>query len=207
MKAETGDASGAPAMGDVLSGENPCVNPETELVREYLDTKSERAFTALVGPHLGWLRRLLYAIFNGQRHDMEDAEQEILLGFLSDIGRFRFQSGFKTFFYRYARNKAIDHLRRLVRRSKRENGPLPEMDHPTGISPEDAYLRQETLKSMAECLLLLDREDRTMLLMKEREGFSLEEIAAVNGMKIGTIKSRLHRAREKLFHLMEGGKV
>jgi RNA polymerase sigma-70 factor (ECF subfamily) len=136
---------------------------------------------------------------------MEDARQEILLGICSDLGRFRFQSGFKTFFYRYARNKAVDLLRRTVRRHKRETGcPVVEADS-SGNSPEEDYVKRETATRLADKLLELSPRDRELLLLKEVEGFSVEEINRLTGLKTGTVKSSLHRAREKLFRLMEGG--
>jgi len=179
---------------------------EENLIREFVVRREPRLFETIIRSHLPWLRRLLFAIFNGSREDMEDAEQEILIGICHDIAHFRFQSSFKTFFYRYARNKAIDLLRKAVRRRRHETrlervGPV---GHPgESPSPEETYLRREHHEDLARRLLELDREERTILLMKDVEGFSIDEIAAATGQKPGTIKSKLHRTRLKLFEKLK----
>jgi RNA polymerase sigma-70 factor (ECF subfamily) len=180
---------------------------EETLIRAFLKHRKPRLFEELMSAHLPWLRRLLFAIFNGVPEDLEDAEQEILIGIFQDLERFRFQSGFKTFFYRYARNKAIDLLRKTVRRRRRES----ELEQ-SGIagearSPEDEYLRQERREDLDQLLLELAQDEREILLMKDVEEFSIDEIAAVTGQKAGTIKSKLHRTREKLFNKMEGRRL
>ena len=137
---------------------------------------------------------------------MDDARQEILLGLCVDLRRFRFQARFKTFFYRYARNKAIDYLRRNARIRHREMETavtLPEK----ADSPEEALLKREAIKELQEGLRTLSPEDRSLVLMKETEGFSIEDLCRITGMKSGTVKSRLHRAREKLYRTLKGGDV
>ncbi len=178
---------------------------EERLIREFVSGGDPALFERIMQAHLPWLRRLLFAVFHGVREDMEDAEQEILIGIHNDIGRFRFESSFKTFFYRYARNKAVDLLRKTVRRKRRE-AALMRVDQAGGDgggSPEEEFLRRERRANLANRLLELAAEEREILLMKDVEGFSIEEIAAVTGRKEGTIKSILHRTREKLFRMLE----
>src|SRR4030042_6997729 len=178
---------------------------EADLIRLFITTRDPRAFEQLLKPHTGWLHRLLQTVFNGNHHDMEDARQEILMGICTDIGRFRFLSGFKTFFFRYARNKAIDILRKKVRRRKKETDQFTREQKMTAFSPEDEYVKHEAIRELTDKLLLLAPEDREMLLLKDVEDFTIDEIAKITGLKPGTVKSRLHRAREKIYRLMEGG--
>jgi RNA polymerase sigma-70 factor (ECF subfamily) len=178
---------------------------DERLIRDFIAGRDPVLFEELVRAHLPWLRRLLFAVFRGVREDMEDAEQEILIGIYSDVRRYRFESGFKTFFYRYARNKAIDLLRKSVRRNRKEAGPVPEETAGRERSPEEEYLRRERKEDVANRLLDLTGEEREILLMKDVEGFSIEEISAATGRKPGTVKSLLHRTREKFFRLLERG--
>jgi RNA polymerase sigma-70 factor (ECF subfamily) len=178
---------------------------ENVLIRAFLASRDPRLFERIITPHMAWLDRLLRVVFNGNHHDMEDARQEILIGICQDLRRFRFQSAFKTFFYRYAHHKAVDMLRRVIRHGRREENTAPE-EVPVS-SPEDAYVRSEERRRLEACLRLLPPVDRGLLLMKEVEDFKIDEICELTGMKSGTVKSRLSRAREKLFHLMKGGPI
>ncbi|MBN2353232.1 MAG: RNA polymerase sigma factor [Spirochaetales bacterium] len=201
---------------DELTEEQPCAGiaeraksagehaiGEKQLIRELIAFRDPVLFERLLPAHLPWLRRLLYSVFNGAREDMEDAEQEILTGIYSDVGRYRFQSSFKTFFYRYARNKAIDLLRKTVRLRRREAALKGEI--PLAVaSPEEEFLKRDRREELSNRLLELAADERDILLMKDVEGFSIDEISAVTGRKAGTVKSILHRTREKLFALIEG---
>ena len=86
------------------------------------------------------MRRLLFGLFRGHREDMEDAEQEILLALYRSLSGFRFESGFKTYLYRFTRNKAID----IIRKKKRDRTVLqrwkvhqmpPEPQHGSNTLP------------------------------------------------------------------------
>jgi len=175
---------------------------EERLIRDFVSARDPALFEELMRAHLPWLRRLLFSVFHGAREDMEDAEQEILIGMYADVGLFRFESTFKTFFYRYARNKAIDLLRKSVRR-KRKEAALMRDNASVGGSPEEEYVKREQREDVASRLLSLTAEEREILLMKDVEGFSIEEIVSLTGRKEGTIKSILHRTREKLFNMLE----
>ncbi|HEQ71428.1 MAG TPA: RNA polymerase sigma factor [Spirochaetia bacterium] len=175
------------------------------LIREYLATGEAGVFAELVAGHLAWLKRMLAALLGGHRQDMEDALQEILLGISLDLKKFRFHSSFKTFFYRYARNKAIDFLRAEKRRRRHlDERPNPE-DVPGSAQPEDLYLAREKSGHILEALGKLPPRDRLLLLMKDVEELSIAEIHGITGLKAGTIKSRLHRVREKLFLMLSQG--
>ncbi len=197
-RAYAGTAGGAFPVGERDS-------VETKLIRHFVSTRDPALFEELMRAHLPLLRRLLFSVFNGAREDMEDAEQEILAGIYTDVGRYRFRSSFKTFFYRYARNKAIDLLRKATRLRRRETALL--QNAPRAVSsPEDEFLKRERRENVSKRLLELSREERDILLMKDVEGFSIAEISSVTGRKEGTIKSILHRTREKLFAMVEGGR-
>lgn len=154
--------------------------------------------------HLPLIRRLLYTLFNGQREEMEDAEQEILMCLFQGLKDFRFRSSFRTYFYRMARNRAIDCLRRAKSRERmrtRLNLGLWNRD-PSG--PEEQALRREAAGTLLDIFRSLPSGDRQLILMKDVDGFSLEEMADILDVPTGTVKSRLHRARAKLAEYARG---
>lgn len=176
------------------------------LVRRFVESEDRAAFELLVQRYSPPLRRLLYTLLGGSsREDMEDAEQEIFTELFLHLASFRFQSSFKTYFYRLARNRAIDILRRRRSRSTRlallrgRLGTQPELSP----GPEEALLAREAGARAVSALLELNREERMLIVMKDSEDMAIRDIAAVLGVPEGTVKSRLHRAREKLVRRLQ----
>jgi len=132
---------------------------------------------------------------------MADAEQEILAGLWTRIDRFRSASSFRTWLYRFCRNRAIDLLRREGRHRRR--GEAAARAAVTAVpadpaDPGDGLEREERRARVREALATLSADDRMLVVMKDVEDLGIAEIAATTGLPEGTVKSRLHRAREKL---------
>ena len=133
---------------------------------------------------------------------MEDAEQEILLALYQSIRSFRFKSSFSTFFYRFCRNKAIDLLRQKAKERRISEQAYISIFQNTQADPEDEFIKkQESAKLQAAFNLLKDRE-RLLVMMKYVEELSIAEISDITGLRSGTIKSGLHRSREKLARIL-----
>ena len=183
--------------------------PATEdqvLIRRFLQSGDPRTFQELVERHLPSIRRLLYTLFNGQREEMEDAQQEIILSLFQGLKDFRFRSSFRTWFYRLARNRGIDCLRRNRRRERtlaRIKRDLPKPEH---LGPEQQALRREEIQTLLSVFQTLASRDRQLILMKDVDGFSIKEIGQILEAPAGTVKSRLHRAREKLLRAARRGR-
>lgn len=183
-----------------------CLGDE-ELIRRFVAGSDRAAFEALVRRHALSIRRLLYGLFRGNREDMEDAEQEVILALFRSLARFRFQSSFPTFLYRLVRNRAID----LIRRRERERRSLERLrrGHPPGDAPHPEEVAvAEVARGEAMALLgTLRVEERDVVLLREVEGLSLEEIAGALRLPKGTVKSRLHRARARIEQMIAAGGV
>ncbi len=151
------------------------------------------------------MRRLLYGLFRGNREDMEDAEQEILLALFRSLPSFRFQSSFRTYLYRFVRNRAIDILRKKERERRALERWKTEKNPARAPNPEELVLREEARGQALRLLFTLKEEERTMVLMREVEVLSLKEIGRVLGLRVGTVKSRLHRIRGKIERTLQGG--
>lgn len=139
----------------------------------------------------------------GNPDDAYEIAQEAFLSVWKGLKFFRGESSFSTWLYRLASNAAIDFLRR----EKRQSGPgdVSLDDEETYIEPADPRPtpqqqaeRSEVRQVLAEGLNKLSPEHRQVLLLRELQGLSYEEIADTLDLDLGTVKSRIARAREKL---------
>lgn len=179
---------------------------DEDLVRRFQATGTEGTFQDIVQRILPRVRRLIFTLLPRSAEDREDAEQEVLVALYRDLHRFRHRSSFGTFLFRYVRNKTID----LIRREKRERRRLDAaLDRTATLgparpfeSPEEKFLKQESLRELLKAMLSLSTRDRTILFLKESENLPIREIADIMSLPVGTVKSRLHRAREKVVMLL-----
>jgi RNA polymerase sigma-70 factor (ECF subfamily) len=176
------------------------------LIRRYLESGDRRAFQELVERHLPSIRRLLYTLLGGQREEMEDAEQEIILSLFQWLKDFQFRSSFRTYLYRLARNRGIDCLRRKRSRERALARVKLDFWNAEPADPQEQLLRGEQIQSLLDGFRSLPSRHRQLILMKDVEGLSIEAIGEILGVPIGTVKSRLHRARAKLLDIVRGGR-
>lgn len=137
----------------------------------------------------------------------QDVVQEAFLKVFRSIAKFQFRSSFKSWLYRVAVNEAITILRR--RKIKEELDPTPGATLGQGAlppsrdwQPEEAALDSEERRLLHFAIDQLDAVHRSVVVLKYFHEFSDTEIATVLGCPPGTVKSRLHRARELLRHQM-----
>jgi len=141
----------------------------------------------------------------GDQDEALDLSQEVFLRVFRTIGRFRGQSALRTWIYRIVINQARNRQRWWKRRHRSQqvsldehveaHGDLPSPD--TG-SPDRVLGRKELATRIWDALDRLPFDQRTAIILREIEGLSYEEIAFSLGVAIGTVKSRLTRAREAL---------
>ena len=164
------------------------------------------AFTALVSRYEGRIYNLAYRLV-GSADDAADVSQEVFLAAFESIGRFRGESAFYTWLYRIAVNKALAHRR--VRDSRPEVSPAGRESSPLDLAvdpadpPEDIMDRRERDAAVQAAIQGLPPDYRAVVVLKDIEGFEYEEIAEIAGIAIGTVKSRLHRARLLLRHALK----
>ena len=159
-------------------------------------------FGGLIAPHLPSLRRLLYVLLDGNREDMEDVEQEVLLDLHRGLRSFRLECSLRTWLLRLGRNKAVDAIRR---RAAGDRALRRSWTFEPAADPQEILLQREEAAALRRAFDRLKAGERELLLLKDVEGLPVEEVARVTGLPAGTVKSRLHRARRRLFRLLEGG--
>jgi RNA polymerase sigma-70 factor, ECF subfamily len=160
-----------------------------------------RAFEALARAH----ERALYshvARIIGPGVDAEDVVQDAFISAWRSLPGFSGDS-FKAWLFRIARNRAIDLVRARRRRGELpleppdDDGESPGWAEPASGGPDLAELAsgREALEAVELALTAVPVEQRDALLLRDVQGFSYEEIALITGAEIGTVKSRIHRAR------------
>ncbi len=172
---------------------------EQELVRMAAQGDQE-AFASLVRQYENKVYHLALRMC-GNREDALDVAQEAFLSAWKGLPSFRGEAGFSTWLYRLASNAAVDHLRRA--RRQREGPSLDSgeagLDVPdTGPGPQEAAEATELRSAVAAGLGALSEDHRQVLVLREIQGLSYEEIAGILALDLGTVKSRIARARGAL---------
>ncbi|SFH31662.1 RNA polymerase, sigma-24 subunit, RpoE [Desulfotomaculum arcticum] len=161
------------------------------------------AFNELVLRYEGKVFSIAYR-FMGNHADASDLAQETFIRLYQSLASFRGDSSFSTWLYRITANACRDELRKHQRRRSismdemiaASPANVPVADN--AYSPEDAVQRNEVQRQVQECLNELSDDHRLILVMREIQGFSYDEIAEVLQCSLGTVKSRISRARNAL---------
>lgn len=146
----------------------------------------------------------------GDRDDAFDMSQEAFIKAYASIGSFRGESRFSVWMYRLTTNVCLDFLRAKERKSHSsltyiddEGEDDKEMEIPDQrFSPETLLERKELREAVRRGLLGLPAEYRAILLLREIEGLSYDEISIALNLEVGTVKSRIFRARKKLCSIL-----
>jgi len=165
----------------------------------------EMACTELVNEYQRMVFHLALHML-GDHDEALDLSQEVFLNVFRTIGRFRGQSSLRTWIYRIVVNQARNRQRWWRRRHRANQVSLEERIEKTGDMPPASELdgpdrmfgQRELARRIWGALDELPFEQRTVMILREIDGLSYEEIAFSLGVAVGTVKSRLTRAREAL---------
>jgi RNA polymerase sigma-70 factor (ECF subfamily) len=168
---------------------------DEDLVRRAQDG-DRHAVDTLLRRHYDKIRAVVHRIVINT-HDAEDATQMALIAIARGITSFDGRSSLSTWMYRIATNAAIDEVRRIRRR------PLPSDDDvQLNQSTSDSSEATVTQMSVVHALRELPEEFRTALVLRHVADLEYEDIAAIQNVPIGTVRSRLSRAREQMARLL-----
>ncbi|MGB8319305.1 MAG: sigma-70 family RNA polymerase sigma factor [Ignavibacteriaceae bacterium] len=173
------------------------LDDDFSLIKRFIDGE-ESIFRIIVQRHKEKVRNIIYLTL-GTNGDVDDIAQEVFITVYKNLYQFKFQAQFTTWLYRVTVNKCKDHLRKM--KIRKIFSPIKDSDKEAGynISVEEtntAELVQDAIKKLPDKL-------RIPLLLKDIEGFSYQEIAETVQCEIGTVKSRIFRAREGLKYLLK----
>ncbi|MFL6463272.1 MAG: RNA polymerase sigma factor [Bryobacteraceae bacterium] len=179
------------------------ITEEAALVRR-VQARDELAFREIVERYQAKVFSIIYGILRN-RNDAEDIAQQVFAKIYFSIKNFDFRSSLLTWIYKITVNECYDYLlKRRVRKlvyesdfsaddSLRMENSEPATDH---APPVDQQLAQHDL--IFKLLSKISEEDRSLILLKEVEGYSVEELSQMTGLNENTIKVKLFRARQKL---------
>ena len=188
---------------------------DREIIERVLQGDKE-AFREIVLRYQTRIYNMTYR-FLGNREEAEDLSQEIFLSIYRNLKNFRHESKFSTWVYRIVQNHCINRSAYLKRRHVSEHDSLtrhePEgrgnelaeraLADPTE-SPEGNLQRREVERIVQQGISRLQEDFRQILILRDLEGRSYDEIAEILGISLGTVKSRIHRARMSLKAQLDG---
>ena len=181
---------------------------------EAIRAGDEAAFTELVRRYRNQLTNYIYRI-TGDYETAVDLTQETFMRVYRAAARYQTSYAFSTYIYRIATNLAISELRRRKRRrlvsltaffqGREQSGETAELDPPDARPLQDHTLvADERRTAVARAIATLPDKYRAPLVLRDIEERSYEEIAAILDMSIGTVKSRINRARNFLRDKLQG---
>jgi RNA polymerase sigma-70 factor (ECF subfamily) len=182
-------------------------DPDSEWVARW-QAGDAKAFEVLVRRHERRVYRLLLRML-GSAEEAEDAAQEAFLSLYRHGHRFRREARFSTFVYRVAVNAALNRCRSQGRARERHKRLIQRQaagEHLPSVprDPESAASAAQLQARVQEALLCLPPDLRMAVILYDIEGQPYRDIAGVLGIPEGTVKSRIHRARNALRELLRG---
>ena len=186
------------------------VSAEAALIGR-IQNGSREEFRVLVQRYQSRVYSVAYRLM-GDPEEAEDIAQEAFLRAYRNLGRFQGQASFYTWVYRITTNLALSRLRYLERRGRgksesveqsREDPERRGLDPiDTGPNPREQLIEQDLEKRIGEALGRLPTMFRIVVVLRDIENKSYEEVARLTGLPLGTVKSRLHEGRAKLQQML-----
>jgi len=185
------------------------VNAEESLFVLRLKANEDAAYDELVRVYHASIFHVAYRML-GDSAEASDVVQEIFLKVFRNIGGFKGEAALKTWIFRIALSEILNRLRWWRRRYRFATVSLD--DHPatngngrngryvadSKPTPEEVLESKEQETAIQQALSRLSSDHRSIIVLRDIEGFSYSEIAEVLGISIGTVKSRIARARSDL---------
>lgn len=186
------------------------MSAEKKLIRRLLN-RDPRAFEQLVANYQSNVYNLIYRMI-GSREEAEDLAQEVFVTVFKKIDTFRGDSALSTWIYRIATNVCKNrqkYLRRrycdvvarsdTVQRSLNSSGEVESLRTSSRISRPDELVEGFQMERIIQNEInSLEEEQRLIIVLRDIQGLAYEEISEITGLPLGTVKSRLHRARMTL---------
>ena len=178
---------------------------EAELIRK-ASVGDRAAFDRLVALHLPQVFATVWRVLR-HREDTEDVVQEVFVAAHRSIAGFRGDAKLSTWLHRIAVTRALNHLDKAETKAQRASEPIvyESGGGPRAIgTPLRALEAKELMRRLADCLHKLPAAFRVVLALRDGEANSYEQIAETLHIELGTVRSRLARARGSLKECIEG---
>jgi RNA polymerase sigma-70 factor (ECF subfamily) len=173
------------------------IDDDFSLIKRFIDG-DDSTFRLLVQRHQEKVRNIIYLTLS-QSDVVDDLAQEVFITVHKNLKNFRFESQFTTWLYRITVNKCKDFLRK--KNVRKIFVPIKEADEK--FENTSSTETDDISKIVTEAIAKLPNKLRIPLLLKDIEGFSYQEIAETINCEMGTVKSRIFRAREGLKKILQ----
>lgn len=182
-------------------------DPDFLLVNAFIKTGDEDAFTGIMLKYQDQVFNYCFR-FLGNEADAGDCSQEIFIKVFKNLGRFRQKSKFSSWLFRIMINTCNEMLRSKSYRQGRKkiekdisdfnSAKLIASPDKSSFDPEHRLLSKQLDSEFQKALLKLNERQRKMIIMRDIEGRSYDEMAGLAGINLGTVRSTLARARAKM---------
>lgn len=201
----TSDVLELPAQVMAVEPRAPAASLPEHLLIARLRRRDAEAFEVLVKTHQDRVYDFCVRMLT-DREEAFDLTQEIFISVHKHLDKFRADAKLTTWIYRIARNHCLNRLKYLKRRGRGrsdEYGESNELSITESLGggpqqPDDAVMGKNDRALVHRAIQELDEDQRSLVVLRDVEGLSYEEIMDITELPEGTVKSRLHRAREKL---------
>ena len=193
-------------------------NQSKEAVRENkLIKKAQsgnvKAFEKIIDTYQVKIYNMVYRM-SGNQNDAFDITQEVLIKIFRNINSFKFESKFSTWVYRVVSNTCLDEMKKIKRKSAysldaeliTDDGELNVEIPDSQPLPEDELEGKEIRDSITEAISRLSLEHQNVIILRDINGLSYDEIANIIDCSVGTVKSRVSRARKALKKILSEDK-
>jgi len=189
-------------------GEPPVAEASADLPDRLLIARLRRkdpsAFELLVRTHQNRVYDFCVRMLS-DREEAFDLTQEIFISIHQNLEKFRADAKLTTWIFRISRNHCLNRLKYLKRRGRGRSDEFGESNELSitealggSSQPDDAIAARREREVVHQAIAHLEEEQRALVVLRDVEGLSYEEIMEITELPEGTVKSRLHRAREKL---------
>lgn len=190
-------------MSDDIKKPHSSAEEDRSLVEAFQAKQTKEVFDWLVIKYQKRVFNICYR-FMGNYHDANDCAQDTFVKVYRSIKDFKFKSAFSSWLYRIAVNTCKNKLNSLPRRFNKLMVQLDVIKGPAGNDPSVEFERNEKEKAIQEAIDSLEQDHKTVVLLRDIEGLSYNQISEVTGFNAGTVKSKLARARFRLQKKLEG---
>lgn len=185
------------------------MNKDENVIIKKAQTGDDSSFETLIELYQDRAYAIAYSIM-GNSHDSYDMVQDSFIKVYKHLHKFNFKSSFNTWLFRIIKNTCIDEIRKKNRNKTisidytyaNSDGEVTVQYEDDSKSIEDIVEEKERASLLKECLEKLSVEHRTVIVLYDIKGYDYQEISDLLEVSLGTVKSRIFRARGKLAEII-----
>lgn len=190
----------------MIEGGEKMIN-EKELIRRAKNGEKS-AFEEIIGLYEKKVFSTIYYMVKNE-HEVEDIVQEVFVKIYKNLKNFKEESSLYTWIYRITINVCIDEIKKkknviyIDEKLQTDEGEVEFQLEDESKGPDELAEDEELKRKLTECIRKLPVDQSTMIILRDIKGFTYMEIAEMTKMNLGTVKSKINRARASLKRILE----